>query len=263
MRRTRKIKKKQIGGREPLVSVYLMCYNEEKIIGFTVNYYKKQFPGCIITICDNESTDNSVKIAKKLGCEIHTYKTDGVFSETALMGIRNNIWKGAKTRWVIVCDMDEILTANQTDLIEEQEKGTSILKIKGYEIYANSKKEDLSNIKLDKITKGVYHAPYSKSICFDKTKITEMNFNGGSHNSNPIGEVRLSEKEYLLYHYKHLGFEYYRFTHRRSQPRAKLAQNRGIYIGNHYTLNDKKLQNNSNMSKQNLERLPALESFYI
>ena len=98
----KKQSKKQKAGSEPLVSVYLMCYNEEKIIGFTVNYYKRQFPACKITICDNESSDKSVEIAKSLGCDIHTYSTDGAFSETALTNIRNTIWKKTTTKWVIV-----------------------------------------------------------------------------------------------------------------------------------------------------------------
>ena len=253
------------GGTHPLVSVFLMCYNEERIIDFTVNYYKRQFPGCIITICDNESSDKSVEIAKKLGCHIHTYKTDGIFSETALMGIRNNIWKTARTKWVIVCDMDEILTANQNDIIAEQDKGVTILKTNGYEIYADSQKEDLSNIKavLDKITTGTHSRAYSKKICFDRTKITEINFNGGSHKAYPKGHVQFSEKEYNIYHYKHLGFLYYKFTHHQSQPRAKLAIDRGMFIGNHYTLDENKLRNGSNMSKVKMQTLPALETFYI
>lgn len=264
MRYTRR--KKIKGGSLSLMSVFLMCYNEERIIDFTVNYYKKQFPNCIITICDNESTDRSVKIAKKLGCKIHTYKTDGVFSETALMNVRNNIWKTATTPWVIVCDMDEILTANQKDILDEQKKGTTILKTKGYEIIGDSKKEDLSNIKLelDTITSGYYRDAFSKKICFDRTKITDINFAGGSHTADPKGDVKYSEKEYLLYHYKKLGFEYYKFTHKRSEPRAKKAQNRGIYTSIHYTLNDDILKTNTNKSQiQNLESIPALKTFYL
>jgi len=259
-------RKKIKGGSHSLMSVFLMCYNEERLIEFTVNYYKKQFPNCSITICDNESTDRSVEIAKKLGCKIHTYNTDGVFSETALMGIRNNIWKTATTPWVIVCDMDEILTANQKDILDEQNKGTTILKTKGYEIIGDSKKEDLSNIKtnLDTITSGFYSDGHSKKICFNRTKITDMNFAGGSHTADPKGDIRYSEKEYLLYHYKKLGYEYYKFTHHRSQPRAKKAQNRGIFIGHHYTLNDNAFKRNTNKSKMtNLEALPALKTFYL
>jgi glycosyltransferase involved in cell wall biosynthesis len=253
------------GGTHPLLSVFLMCYNEERIIDFTVKYYKRQFPGCIITICDNESTDHSVKIAKWLGCEIYHYSTRGVFNEMKLTEIRNNIWKKARTRWVIVCDMDEILTANQNDILAEQEKGTTILKTKGYELYANSKREDLSNIKteMDTITQAKYSKNHSKNICFDRTKITDINFSLGSHTADPKGEVKFSEKEYFLYHYKHLGYEYYKFTHVRSQPRALLAQYLGIKVGNHYTLNDARLKSNSNTTKMKLEEVPMLKSFYI
>jgi glycosyltransferase involved in cell wall biosynthesis len=255
---TRKNKKR-------FVSIFLMCYNEERIIDFTVNYYKRQFPNCVITICDNESTDRSVEIAKRLGCKIHKYSTDGVFNETKLTEIRNNIWKTARTRWIIVCDMDEILTANQNDILAEQEKGVTILKTKGYELYAKSKKEDLSNIKMemDKIMKAIPSGIHSKNICFDRTKITDINFSLGSHTADPKGEVKFSEREYFLYHYKHLGYEYYRFTHMRSQPRAAAAARRGIKVGNHYTLDEARLKSNSNMTKMKLEEVPMLKSFYI
>jgi glycosyltransferase involved in cell wall biosynthesis len=253
------------GGNEPLISVYLMCYNEERIIDFTVGYYKRQFPNCTITICDNMSTDKSVEIAKGLGCEIYQYDTNGTFNETKLMEIRNTIWKTAKTQWVIVCDMDEILTANQNDILREQSEGTTILTTKGYEIYGDSTKNNISNIKssLDKITKGEYSHGYSKRICFDRTKITDINFEGGSHTADPKGEVKFSKKEYLLYHYKKLGYEYYKFTHQRSQPRSKLAESRGEYTSSHYTLNNSRLRGNINQSKKRIETIPALETFYM
>lgn len=258
--------RKHKGGNGPLVTVFLMCFNEERIIDFTVGYYKRQFPQCKITICDNESTDRSVEIAKNLGCDIYSYNTDGVFSETKLTEIRNNIWKThAHTPWVIVCDMDEILTANQNDIIAEDAKGTTILKTKGYEIYGDSTKDDLSNIKgvLDSITKGEHSPGYSKKICFNKMKIQEINFAGGSHTAEPKGDVKYSEKVYLLYHYKKLGFEYYKFTHSRSFPRARLAQSRDIHIGIHYTNNDNKMRENINTQNRAMEVIPPLKSFYL
>lgn len=252
-------------GGNNLMSVFLMCFNEGKIIEFTITYYQRQFPGCKITICDNMSSDDSVKIAKRLGCEIYSYDTDGTFNEVKLMELRNTVWKGATTPWVIVCDMDELLTANRDDIMKEEASGTTILKTKGYEIYGNSAKNDLSNVRgrLDKITEGEYSVGYSKSICFNKNKITDINFWVGSHSADPKGEVKFSEKEYFLYHYKKLGLNYLRYAHSRSHSRAKRSKEKGVFVATHYTDNNSKIQQEFDRANKPIEVIPALETFYL
>jgi len=262
---TRKIQNKiKVGGNtdEAIVSVFLTCYNEERIIDFTINYYKRQFPNCIITICDNESTDRSVEIAKKLGCNIHTFSTDGIYNEDKLVELRNTLYKDAKTRWVIVCDMDEILTANQKDILDEQEKGVTILKTKGYDVIGKSKKNNISNIKseLNSLTRGEYKADMSKSVCFDRTKII-INFGPGSHDAKPTGDIKYSEKEYMLYHYKKLGLEYYKYTHKRVYNRSAKSRNKGF--GVHYTNNQNRISTAHNETKLKIENIPPLKSFYL
>ena len=45
------------------IEVYLLCFNEEKIILHTLNYYSKICSKIIII--DNQSTDNSLSLASK------------------------------------------------------------------------------------------------------------------------------------------------------------------------------------------------------
>lgn len=255
------------GGSAQIMSIYLMCFNEEVIIDFTIKYYKRQFPDCKITICDNESTDKSVEIAKGLGCEIYSYKTGGAFAEEKLIETRNTVWKSATTPWVIVCDMDEFLTANQNDIKDEQAKGTTILKTKGYEMYGDSKKANLSNKKenntLDKITTAEYSVGFSKKICFNREKITDINFGAGSHNADPKGDIKYSDKEYLIYHYKKLGNEYYKYTHDRVYSRVKHSRNNKIFVGSHYTNNIAEMQKAMTTDNKPIETVPALETYYI
>ena len=72
------------------VHLYLLCYNEEHMIGTTIKHYRRMFPNIKITICDNESTDSSVGIAKKHGCEIKTYKTNNKVNEFMYHDIKEN-----------------------------------------------------------------------------------------------------------------------------------------------------------------------------
>jgi len=263
-KKTRRIRKYK-GGSSPLVTVFLMCFNEERIIDFTVNYYKKQFPDCKITICDNESNDSSVEIAKSLGCEIFSYTTGGAYSEEKLLETKNTVWKLATTPWVIVCDMDEILTANQNDIIAEDAKGVTILKTKGYEVYGNSKKADLSNTKsnLDSITKGEYSHGFNKLICFNRLKITDINYGAGAHSANPKGIVKYSDKEYFLYHYKKLGYEYLKYTHDKVYNRVKFSRDNDIVVGSHYTDDANEIRRTMSTDNKPIETIPALKTFYM
>jgi len=185
-----------------------MCYNEEVLIPHTVAYYKEQFPGVEITIIDNQSTDRSVEIAKELGCTIQTLDTAKEFDEFRLTEMRNTVWKTAKTDWVLICDMDEYLVASTTDLVKEKRHGTTILKTEAYEAVGESKQANISNIRITNIAKGSRLTTYDKSICFRPSKITDINFELGSHTAAPQGEVKYSKKAYLLYHYKFLGIPY-------------------------------------------------------
>jgi glycosyltransferase involved in cell wall biosynthesis len=206
MAKTRK-RDRQRGGSKP-ITIYLMCFNEEVLIPHTVKYYRKRFPGAEIVIIDNQSTDRSTELAKDLGCTVHTLDTSNEFDEFRLTSARNTVWKTAKTDWVLICDMDEYLVASTKDLVAEKRRGTTILKTKAFEMVGESQKENISNIQLTRVAKGFRLSSYDKSICFRRDKITDIHFDLGSHTASPQGEVKYSEKEYLLYHFKFIGLPY-------------------------------------------------------
>ena len=52
------------------IAVLIPCYNEEKTIGKVINDYKKCLPDANIYVYDNNSTDDTVKNAKKAGAII-------------------------------------------------------------------------------------------------------------------------------------------------------------------------------------------------
>jgi hypothetical protein len=165
-------------------------------------------PSCNITICDNESTDNSVKIAKELGCSVLSHNSNNISNEDIKISIRNNIWKTCESGWIIMADMDEFVCVTEDELMNERKLGTSILKIQGYEMIGESKTLDLSDINLHEIKKYVTNDWESKHICFLREAITDMNFGPGSHKCNPKGRVTYSSKTYINKHMNSLGLNY-------------------------------------------------------
>lgn len=190
------------------VHIYILCYNEELLIENTIKHYLERFPSCKITIMDNYSEDNSVNIATTHGCEIHYWKSE-VIDQIKYLELKNNIWKCNKKGWVIVCDMDELLEINYDELIKENDRGTTIIKTQGINIVGESKCKNLSDICLRSLTRGFKDNKYSKSVCFNVEKITDINYSPGCHICKPNGKVFYSDRIYILKHLNFLGEQYY------------------------------------------------------
>ena len=184
------------------VHIFILCYNEQVLLPHTIKHYKKYIPNCNITIYDNESTDNSVKIAKNLGCAVISWNSNNMINDYKYKDIKNGCWKHLKNGWVIVCDMDEWLCVKEKDLIKEKENGTTILQVKGMNMIGESKKDDLSDIDdLHTITKCYYNNWMNKKCCFLRNKIQEMNYDLGTHNCNPKGKIKYSKRLYINKHF--------------------------------------------------------------
>ena len=110
------------------VSIFLLCYNEELMLPYTLKHYRTRFPSATITIFDNYSTDRSATIAEEAGCRVIKYDSKEQQDEKLLIWIRSHLWKDYVDKgWVIMCDMDEWLNATEEDLKVEEAKGTTIL----------------------------------------------------------------------------------------------------------------------------------------
>jgi glycosyltransferase involved in cell wall biosynthesis len=186
-----------------MITVYTVAYNEDAFIQFMIDHYRSRFPGCEIVVHDNESTDATVEIAMDNGAEVRSFNTNNQFSDSKHLEIKNNCWKdGAKTDWVLICDSDELLDINQSQLLEEENLGISIIRSEGYNMINMEDNIDIKGIKY-----GARAPQYDKSYLFNKKFISEINYSPGCHSCNPIGNVKYSDKAYLAYHYNFINLE--------------------------------------------------------
>ncbi len=215
------------------ISIFLLCYNEELLLPYTLKYYRTNFPSAEIYLVDNQSTDNSVKIAEEAGCKIRSYDSDGQQDEQLLIWVRSHIWKEfVKEGWVIMCDMDEWLNITEAELEEEDRKGTTIINTQGVNMVGEAKAVDFSDINIFDIKKGVYDENYSKRICF-KYPVVNVEYWWGAHQCFPYGNVVYSERQYLMKHYNYLGEEYLVDKHKKRYERNQ--KSRGLGMNGHYT----------------------------
>lgn len=219
-----------------MITVYTMAYNEEVFLQFMLDHYKKRFPNCHIVLYDNDSTDNTVPIALKNNCEIMQYHTNNLVDDFKLRELKNNFWKSAKTDWVLVCDIDELLDINEDDLKYEESIGTTIIKSEGWNMVNLEDNYDFANIK-----HGSRVPQYDKYYLFNKNHIKDINYACGCHSAHPTGLVKLSDKPYKLYHYKGINPDY--LVERYKLTASRISENnRRCGMGNYYFADEQSIR---------------------
>jgi glycosyltransferase involved in cell wall biosynthesis len=222
------------------INIFLLCYNESALLPHTIKHYKKYLPSCKITIYDNESTDNSVEIAKALGCNVISWSSNNIMNEDLQIELRNNCWKDITTGWIIMADMDEFVCVTENELLEEMNNGVTILQINGMEMVGESETLDLSDIDLQEINKYYYNNLESKKLCFLRESISDMNYGPGSHKSNPQGIINLSSKIYFNKHMQILGLNFFINKNIKRYERNEAMRKKKLNF--HYMNNIEKIQ---------------------
>jgi len=184
------------------IDLHVLCYNESDIIRMVLQHYRKFCRN--LFVYDNHSTDNSREIAREEGAEVDFFG-DQFFNDHHNMNLKNTCWYGSDADYVIVCDMDEVLSMpgqNIHQLIARARfEGVTIFKTYGWQIMSDEMPKD----DLLEITNGFHFANYSKAIIFNPKEITNINYNLGAHKCNPEGNVKWSEESLFVLHYKHIG----------------------------------------------------------
>lgn len=219
-----------------MITIYLIAFNEEKLLPYTVAFYRKRFQDCRIVVYDNFSTDNTVVIALRLNCEVQYFYTRGELSDQAFVNVKNECWKTATTPWVIVCDCDEWLDIWPVDLIIAQTAGDTILRTSctqmiGFGRYFNPAT----------VIHGYTYPEDYKFICFNREAIQAIHYDYGCHTALPWGGVSISDRRYPIYHYKWITLQYVIDRHRSFGKRLS-AQNRKLKLSFHYLFSERKIR---------------------
>lgn len=217
------------------INIFLLCHNESILLPHTICHYRYFMPSAIITIYDNESSDNSKEIAISMGCNVVTWSSNNILDDYLNKEIKNNCWKNVSEGWIIVADMDEWLCIFDHELDYEKNSGTTILQIKGWDIVGESNTVDLTDVDIHSIKKYFPNEALDKNICFLREKITDMNYTLGSHKCFPCGIVQFSSENYVLKHMSHLGLPFLINKILKRYERTELMRSKGLAI--HYTNN--------------------------
>lgn len=210
---------------------YCLCYNEEVIIPWIVQYWVKLINDGVdlhIYVYDNYSTDKSVELLSKYPwITVMYFKTEGQ-DDIIQAEIKNNVWKNSKGKadFVVVSDFDEILWSN--NLIEElqymKDNGYNVLGTPWYAFCGDEMPKYDENKYLHQLIKKGYrqyinhHPSYKhlgKFMLFDPNLIDSMHYSVGCHISNPTPYIKLYETDKIVEFHINKGFSEDYFVSRR------------------------------------------------
>lgn len=186
---------------------YCLCYNEEFIIPWIVQYWEKIRKDGIdlhVYVWDNYSTDKSVEMLSKYDwITVNYFKTEGQDDIRQAM-IKNTVWKNSKGKADFVCvtDFDEIIWSNdlKSELQKMKDGGYNVLGTQWFAFCGDKIPEYSEDKYLHQLVKRGYrqeinHMPeykdFGKFMIIDPNKIDDMHWSVGNHICNPSPEIKL------------------------------------------------------------------------
>lgn len=188
------------------IEVHSLLHNEILMLPYFVKHYS-QFAH--IVFYESNSTDGSPELAELLGCKVvQIPENNNLVDERIFTDLKNNCWKNSDADWVIICDTDEfVYHPNLVGLL----KKTKYNMFTPQEFLMYDRKFPDGNGQIyDELkygTPGV--ASFGKTNLFKPSDIQEINYGHGSHNCNPLGNIRLCPKtDIKTLHYHFPSVEY-------------------------------------------------------
>lgn len=227
------------------MTVFTIAYNEQVMLPHFIKHYRDRFPNCHIVVFDNESTDDTAKIARLNFCEVRTYTTNNTLSDERYLQIKNNCWRDSLDDWNLICDVDEFLEIDEYMLKVENDLGASYIRAEGWNLVNMGTGLDPNEIKT-----AVRATSYDKLYLFNKDAISEINYLPGCHKANPVGRVLPSKNIYRCLHFKYLDLEYMIKRHAMFAERLS-PENKKRGWGGHYLYSREKITAEFNEARRN------------
>lgn len=245
------LRKRIKGIRCPIVHYYAVCWNEEAILPWVLDYYGDFVDRFFIY--DNYSSDGTGQIVNgNPKATLLKFGKEGKFDDSANQAVKNQCWKRSrgKADLVVVSDMDEFLYHKDLKCVLEAicKQKISFPTMKGYEMYSLDCPAYDGTKQLPELVKiGVRSEWLDKHIIFDPHRIVDVNFDPGAHHANPTGIVKSGggDMELKVLHYKYLGLEY--LLNRYKQLGNRLSNyNIENDLGTHYLAKKQELEEQFN-----------------
>lgn len=215
-----------------MIETFLISWNEAETIHLTIKHYL-QFGR--VNLYDNYSNDGTTEIAEKLGAFVYNFGKKGTLDDKEYLKIKNNVWKNSNADYVIVCDSDEILNVDLNFLKKEKEKGVTIFKTWGWNIFSHK----MPKKNWFEIQTGFHDPNFSKQVIFSP-KLEGINYVYGCHVCQPQGDLKYSNHVLPLFHYRNVGGVERLINRHKSYRRRMSDFNKRLRLGHHYLTEEKK-----------------------
>lgn len=241
-----------------------LCYNEEQILPWCIDYWKRVADKVIVF--DNYSTDSSIDILSKEDfIEIKKFKTDGQ-DDVMQAWIKNTKWQQYKDEYdyIIWTDTDELLYSDDLDsILDEMDKGGyNVLGCPIYALCEDSKPNYEDGKLLHQLCHKFYkqrmnhQPPYehlAKFSLFNPKLITETGFSVGQHIANfkPSMKMYETDKAFILHVDKGFGvIEKYKIRQKMNKHLSDTNRKYGLCYeyGNDFETLKKEYENNQSKS---------------
>jgi hypothetical protein len=195
----------------PIVHLYALCWNEEKMLPFFFDHHDPFVDAYFIA--DHGSTDHSRQL---LDAHPRVVTTDFACSEASFVESArehyNRCWKASRgvADWVIICNVDEHL--HHPDLLsylaQQKSEGTTLIVPRGYNMVSKAFPDPHLSLK-SQVRFGAREPLWDKPQIFNPSGIEEIHFAVGRHTAQPSGLVKMENRgKVQLLHYKYLGTDY-------------------------------------------------------
>jgi hypothetical protein len=219
------------------IHAYILAYNEEKILPYTLDHYSKICEKIIVY--DNMSTDSSDEIYKRYPkVNVVKWSSNNEINELDYLNIKNTAYKdsrGQNVDWVIVCDTDEFLYhPDLLNKLKEYKKiGINVPLIEGHDMVSREfpTYDGRPLTEIVKTGSDVYE-PFNKNIIF--TPDLDIEYGVGAHTFKSNNSIFSDKAELKLLHYKLLGFSYVENIYKSRFERLS-GYNKSQGYGYHYS----------------------------